>query len=477
MLRGLRQLSNGVLICNVGSQIGVIQRMGFANARDKDEKERAPNNSSEAYKNLSKYKLSQKTQDILVKKNFQDLLPIQKAMFDPILQKKNVFGKDLTGSGKTLAYIIPVLEALRESKTIPRKATKSPLVLVTVPTRELALQTAQEFLALKHHEKEFRIASTYGGTSHLPADIMFDIVTATPGRLIQNIREEKMMLSDLQTLVIDEAHRMLDDGFLREMEYVKEEIVKQSKRQAQTIMISATFPRSYQERVNKICGGDFEKIDLTLDLKNRTPKGVDHFAINVPYAKRFDLLPTVIKKIADNVKKVIIFTNKKHEVSDLLRSGRIPNAVGLHGDMLQRERERSLNKFFIDPNCTLIATDVAARGLDIPFVDLVILLSPPNEIDLYIHRAGRTARAGKTGTVVTMWSKGDEEETLGKIQYNAGVRFKKIVVSEDGRSFEITDKLEELYSNYKGGDQESPAFFRSRSNKPRGNSNRRYADQ
>jgi ATP-dependent RNA helicase DDX21 len=265
-----------------------------------------------------------------------------------------------------------------------------------------------------------------------------EIVVGTPGRVIDNIEKGKLKLTDIKTFVVDEAHRMLEDNFIEDLGFIYNHIKKSCKERPQLVMLSATFPEYIMSQIDEFCGKDYEFINLAKNLTNRTPESVNHFALNVERSKRPEVIRHLFNKfVTDTTKKVIVFANTKAGIKELHDSCGIKNAKLLHGDMKQMDRLMVYNDFRKGRINVLFATDVAARGLDIPNLDLVILLEPPNDTDVYVHRAGRTARAGKDGNVISVWDTPLERKRLGDIEESAGIKFKELKFDE------IEEKIEE----------------------------------
>eukprot|EP00826_Nyctotherus_ovalis_P016386 TRINITY_DN14739_c0_g1_i7.p1 TRINITY_DN14739_c0_g1~~TRINITY_DN14739_c0_g1_i7.p1 ORF type:complete len:467 (-),score=144.17 TRINITY_DN14739_c0_g1_i7:89-1489(-) len=405
---------------------------------------------------LDEFNFSDKTKELLRKRGFTGLTSIQREMFKPIFERKNVVGQDITGSGKTLAYILPIMEYFREQKLIPKKKSASPYTLVLVPTRELVVQTVQEFYGVMHFPKEYYVKPMFGGVTlqrvYYPPGP--EIIVGTPGRVIDNIERKRLPLDNIRTFVVDEAHRMMENNFMDDLEKVYNSIKESCKALPQLVMLSATFPEFIMEQVKCFCGEDYKFINLAKDLTNRTPKTVNHFVFNVAKDKRPEMLSQLFEKyVGDSSKKVIVFANTKIGIKELFDKSKIKGSQMLYGDMKQYDRLTVFNDFRKGRINVLFATDVAARGLDIPNVDLVIQLEPPQDPDLYIHRAGRTARAGKLGMVISVWNNLREKNTLGQIEKSAGITFRELEYNEDTGEIEETDKKHSFIERSEGGRQ------------------------
>jgi len=285
-----------------------------------------------------------------------------------------------------------------------------------------------------------------------------EIVVGTPGRVMDNIERNKLKLSDIKTFVIDEAHRMMQNNFIEDLDYIYKYIEKSCKKLPQLVMLSATFPDYIIDQVSRFCGNNYKFINLAKDLTNRTPETVNHFALSVERSKRAEIVKSLFNKfVRDSSKKVIVFANTKAGIKELYDTCNIKMANLLHGDMKQIDRLLVYNDFRKGKINVLFATDVAARGLDIPNLDLVIQLEPPNGTDTYIHRAGRTARAGKDGTVISVWDTPLEKRRLGLIEKSAGVNFKELKFDETNGKVEETKES----INFSSGIEEKKKLLRS----------------
>eukprot|EP00826_Nyctotherus_ovalis_P016383 TRINITY_DN14739_c0_g1_i3.p1 TRINITY_DN14739_c0_g1~~TRINITY_DN14739_c0_g1_i3.p1 ORF type:complete len:341 (-),score=114.99 TRINITY_DN14739_c0_g1_i3:89-1111(-) len=307
-----------------------------------------------------------------------------------------------------------------------------------------------------HFPKEYYVKPMFGGVTlqrvYYPPGP--EIIVGTPGRVIDNIERKRLPLDNIRTFVVDEAHRMMENNFMDDLEKVYNSIKESCKALPQLVMLSATFPEFIMEQVKCFCGEDYKFINLAKDLTNRTPKTVNHFVFNVAKDKRPEMLSQLFEKyVGDSSKKVIVFANTKIGIKELFDKSKIKGSQMLYGDMKQYDRLTVFNDFRKGRINVLFATDVAARGLDIPNVDLVIQLEPPQDPDLYIHRAGRTARAGKLGMVISVWNNLREKNTLGQIEKSAGITFRELEYNEDTGEIEETDKKHSFIERSEGGRQ------------------------
>lgn len=316
-----------------------------------------------------------------------------------------MIARDLTGTGKTLAFCLPIVERLRKDDLFQKERSRGRrniLGVMLAPTRELALQITKELEALKQHPYEFKVLTVYGGVSierqeqELSRGV--DFIVGTTGRLLDHIKRGSIDLKHVQSVVLDEADRMLDMGFQEDVEEIMNNIKTQSEKKPQVVLFSATIP-PWVQKVSRQYTENHVLIDLVKDLKNKTAKSVEHLAIQCPEQTLTESLVDVLSYYSSATSKTIIFAQTKIQANDILLHLMNSNKTAevLHGDINQTQREVTLKRFREGKINTLIATDVAARGLDIPNVDLIIQLQPPFEVESYIHRSGRTARAGLEG--------------------------------------------------------------------------------
>lgn len=398
---------------------------------DSDDEGIAP--SAPLSQNLEDYPLSKATVKNLRDKGFPTLFPIQTACFAPIFAGKDLVGRDRTGSGKTLAFALPVLERMREQGAFKKVWGQHPLKIVIVPTRELAIQVTNEYKKFKNYEDEYRVLTCYGGSEMgLQIDTLrrgTDIVVGTPGRLIDLLQRGALMLDKIQVFVLDETDQMLNIGFQDDIEnilkFAQEGRPKTSK--IQYLLFSATIPKWVEKVAKSFMSGDVVRIDMIKGREVKTSTTVEHLAI------LFKTREDKVAAVGDVVQvhggqhcRTIIFTDKKEEGNEVLLKGNLKiECQILNGDIPQKQREVTFQSFKEGKVKCLIATNLASRGLDFPEVDLIVQLSPPVEIDTYIHRSGRTGRAGKSGKCITFFLK-KQQEILDKIEGRANIKIKKI---------------------------------------------------
>ncbi|RKP34980.1 P-loop containing nucleoside triphosphate hydrolase protein [Dimargaris cristalligena] len=338
--------------------------------------------------------------------NFKAPSPIQAACWPVIHARRDIIGIAQTGSGKTIAFGIPGIAHI-QARTKANQQSRGPVMLVLTPTRELALQIEEQFKGILSPAQSTNVLCVYGGEKRWQQIEMAkknrpQILVATPGRLLDLIHDEHLDLTDVSYLVLDEADRMLDNGF----EQPIREIIRMIKTPArQTVMFSATWPES----VRKLAS-DFlrDPVRVTVGSEDLTVNKNVTQVVEVldPQGKSRRLLELLNKYHKMRTNRVLIFVLYKNEATWLEKflGDKGWNVGSIHGNKAQNQRQKALNKF-TDGSCPLlVATDVAARGLDIPMVEYVINYTFPLRIDDYIHRIGRTGRGGQTGTAHTFFT-------------------------------------------------------------------------
>ena len=330
--------------------------------------------------------------------------PIQREAIPHILMGGDVTGIAQTGTGKTAAFVLPMIQRLSTG----RARARMPRCLILCPTRELAAQVAENFEKYGKYLK-LTMALLIGGVSFKDQEALLqrgvDVLIATPGRLMDQFDRGKMLLMGVETLIIDEADRMLDMGFIPDIE----KICSKLPASRQTLLFSATFPTDIQ-RLAKTFQKDPKKIEVTrpTDAAQTITQHVVHLPTNDGKARR-----TALRRVIEacDVKNGIVFCNRKVEVdvvaASLTKHGH--DAAPIHGDLPQSVRSDTLQRFRNGSLKLLVASDVAARGLDIPDVGHVFNFGPPPKDEDYIHRIGRTGRAGRSGESFTLVSPGDEK--------------------------------------------------------------------
>ena len=349
--------------------------------------------------------------------------PIQAGAIPHALQGKDVLGIAQTGTGKTAAFVLPMITRLEKG----RARARMPRTLILEPTRELAAQVEENFIRYGKNHK-LNIALLIGGVSFDEQDKKLergaDVLIATPGRLLDHRERGKLLLTGVEILVIDEADRMLDMGFIPDIERICEMIPFTR----QTLFFSATMPPEITKLTEK-----FLHAPVRVEVSKAASAATNIIQRLIksggkPWDKR-EVLRDLINAEADSLKNAIIFCNRKVEVSELFRSlvKYDFDAGALHGDMDQRARMQMLANFRDGKLKLLVASDVAARGLDIPDVSHVFNYDVPIHAEDYVHRIGRTGRAGRSGKSFTIATKGDVkyldaiEKLIGtKIEWHDG---------------------------------------------------------
>ena len=388
-------------------------------------KEPLPNRLKDFIKN-------KKTRILLKKRGIKYLFPIQEKTYFSVLQGKDLIARDRTGSGKTLSYALPLTENLRENGFFSlKKPQQNPYLLILLPTRELAIQVANELKLLKHDNSEFRLLNLYGGTEIRPQIMDLrrgaEVVVGTPGRILDLLERNCLNFSEVKTIVLDEADTMLNLGFQESVEQICEKLKEHKKGvKTQFMLFSATIPAWVHSITKKYIDENREFIDLIKNSEVRTAKTVEHLAINCPYHMRVETIADVVLCYGGRHCRTLIFTETKSEANDILLKSKMKQECQvLHGDIPQKQREITFQGFREGKFKCLIATNVASRGLDIPEIDLIVQLDPPTDVDSYIHRAGRTARAGRKGVCVTFYTK-KQLFALERIERKANIILKRV---------------------------------------------------
>ncbi len=380
-------------------------------------------------------------------KGYETPSPIQ-AQAIPVLLSKggNLVGKAQTGTGKTAAFALPILEKVEVGN-------KSVRAIILTPTRELAMQVAEEMVSLKG-AKRLRIQTVYGGqgmNQQLNALARgVDIVIGTPGRIKDHINRGTLKINDLQFFVLDEADEMLNMGFLEEIE----EILQSTNDDKQMLLFSATMPKKILSLIKSYMTS-YELIEV--ESTQQTNNMVRQVYYQVKGSERFDALCRIIDASKDFYG--IVFCNTKREVDEVVLKliERGVDAEGLHGDIQQTQREAIMKKMKKHKVSVLVATDVAARGIDVNDLTHVVNFQLPQDPESYIHRIGRTGRAGKEGIAVTLVSRGEQSDLMyiQKIT-NTKINLEKLPAIEDVLTVKkqiIKDKIKNIiehsgYSDY-----------------------------
>jgi superfamily II DNA/RNA helicase len=341
--------------------------------------------------------LSPKVLDAVAAAGFSTPTPIQAGAIPPAIERKDVLGLAQTGSGKTAAFVLPMLTLLEKG----RARARMPRTLILEPTRELAAQVQDAFETLGRNHR-LTVALIIGGVSFddqaAKIDRGADVVIATPGRLLDHFERGKLLLTGVELLVIDEADRMLDMGFIPDIE----RICKLLPFTRQTLFFSATMPAEIQRLTSQFLHNP-ERIEAAPPAT--TAASIDQYVVHAPHdpKRKREALRDLLREYPD-ITNAIVFANRKTTVGTLEASLKRHgfNAAALHGDMDQRSRLKTLDAFRAGEVTYLIASDVAARGLDIPEVSHIFNYDTPIHAEDYVHRIGRTGRAGRQGHSFTL---------------------------------------------------------------------------
>ena len=346
--------------------------------------------------------LSQKVLSAVTDAGYTTPTPIQLGAIPHALQRRDICGIAQTGTGKTASFVLPMLTLLEKG----RARARMPRTLILEPTRELAAQVAENFEKYGKNHK-LNVALLIGGVSFEEQNRKLergaDVPICTPGRLLDHCERGKLLMTGVEILVIDEADRMLDMGFIPDIE----RIAKMIPFTRQTLFFSATMPPEIQKLADRFLQNP-ERVEVSLPSSTATTVTQRLVAAhNKDYEKRATLRDLI--KEQEDLKNAIIFCNRKKDVADLFRSlERHGFSVGaLHGDMDQRSRTTMLQSFRDGEIQLLVASDVAARGLDLPDVGHVFNFDVPIHAEDYVHRIGRTGRAGRSGKAFTLVTRSD----------------------------------------------------------------------
>lgn len=364
-------------------------------------------------KQFTEFQLLTSLQNTLRSLSLTSPTEIQRLVIPSLLERKSLVGIAETGSGKTLSYVLPILHLLKTMEDEGNKVTESgaPRALVLVPSRELGEQVSKVFKKLTH-ETRLRVRTVLGGTAAAVAkenvNGPLEVLVATPGRLNQMIDREQVTLDDLQILVIDEADVMVDPGFIK----VAEEILGACPEEIQLALFSATFSAEVQKLVAEM----FEGIEVVRTKKSgQVPRSLTTKNIDVTDGKRWPVLKKLLNEQREG--SVLIFCNTRQQcdvLSDLLSGDGVDYLV-YRGEMEKVERRKNLKLFRDGKVKILLSTDLASRGLDVEQVDCVINYHMPSVLENYLHRVGRTARAGRLGLALNLVTERDSD-MVAKIQ-------------------------------------------------------------
>jgi len=379
--------------------------------------------------------LSREIQKAVAEMGFEEATPIQSQSIPYLLEGRDVIGQAQTGTGKTAAFGIPILERIDPASRILQAA-------IVCPTRELAIQVAEEIKKLAKYKKGIEILPIYGGQS-IDRQLRglrhgVQIIIGTPGRIMDHMRRRTLKMESVKIVVLDEADEMLDMGFRDDIEA----ILKQVPKQRQTILFSATMPRAILELTKR-----YQNNPQIIKLvhKELTAPKIDQVYFEVKEAAKAEVLSRLVD--AHNLKLSLVFCNTKRRVDDVVEAlnARGYLTEGLHGDLSQHQRDRVMSKFRKGAVEILVATDVAARGIDVEDIEAVFNYDVPQDEEYYIHRIGRTGRAGRAGRAFTFVVGRDIYKIKDIQKYtNAKIKLQKVPSAVDVAEVKTSLVLEKI---------------------------------
>jgi ATP-dependent RNA helicase DeaD len=350
----------------------------------------------------------------LAESGFEAPFPIQEVAIPSILQGKDIVGQAHTGTGKTAAFSLPLLSMIKGD-------TRAPQALILVPTRELAMQVTAEISKFSKYTQT-KAVPIYGGQGFgLQLEKLrrgAQIIVATPGRLIDHVKRGTIRLDSVRFVVLDEADRMMDMGFIDDIKFILSRMDRGNKDRRQTMLFSATMPAEIL-RLAKEHMREGRVQEIRLNRQEVTIKNIDQSYLLVSEQDKFGQLVGIIRRSGNSSnsnstsqsndkdqeqQKVIVFAATKSRTDRIARNlkGKGFRAAAIHGDLQQKERDSVMNRFRKGSESVLVATDIAARGIDVPAVGHVINYDVPADPDTYFHRIGRTARAGAQGKALSL---------------------------------------------------------------------------
>ncbi|OJU81067.1 MAG: hypothetical protein BGO10_00635 [Chlamydia sp. 32-24] len=347
--------------------------------------------------NFNSFDLDEKIVKVLQEIDYVTPTPIQEQAIPKVMEGTDIIACAQTGTGKTAAFMLPIIDYLID---VPHSKNIAPKVLILVPTRELAMQVSQQAKIYTKHLPNIKTVCIYGGVSYAIQNRMlsrpYDILVATPGRLIDHLDRERIDLSEVSKFILDEADRMLDMGFIEDIEKISSLIPKNR----QTLLFSATIDNKILPFSKKLQKDPFHiKVERTLQTSNLIAQKL-YYVDDIHHKNK--LLEHILQT-AEAMNQTIVFTSTIKQADELSYSLKESGYLSgsLHGDMSQEKRTRTINKLKHGKINILVATDVAARGIDISTLTHVINFDLPFQSEDFIHRIGRTGRAGATGTAIT----------------------------------------------------------------------------
>ncbi|MER3463865.1 MAG: DEAD/DEAH box helicase [Chitinophagaceae bacterium] len=364
--------------------------------------------------------LSEPLLKALNKQGYDTPTPIQQQAIPVVLAKKDLVGCAQTGTGKTAAFALPILQLLSEQPI--SKGYKHTKVLVLTPTRELAVQIQESFIDYGRY-LNIKHDVIFGGVSQHTQTLALrngtDLLIATPGRLLDLMNQGYVHLDHLEMFVLDEADRMLDMGFIHDVK----KIIKELPKQKQTLLFSATMPSQIAQLVQSLL---HQPIRIEVTPVSSTAEKIEQAVYFVPKQQKQNLLVHLLNKRKE---RTLVFTRTKHgadKIAKELKKASI-HADAIHGNKSQSARQNALSNFKNGKLKVLVATDIAARGIDVDSLEQVINFDLPDVAETYVHRIGRTGRAGSTGNAISFCDGREEMQNLKSINKLIGLKIPAMV--------------------------------------------------
>lgn len=409
------------------------------------------------------YRIAAGIKTSIAKLGYKKPTDIQYKSIPPILKGEDVLAIAQTGTGKTAAFAIPIIHLLQERNITGRN--EGVKCLVMAPTHELALQTEAVFNALGENTR-VKTFCIHGGVEQEPQietlNKGVDIIIATPGRMFDLVSQGALNLKGVQILVLDEADHMLDRGFITDIR----DLMRHIPRNRQTLFFSATINNKIKKLAYSLVINDAIRIQIS--PKDPVAKNIEHAVAFIEMDDKRFFLESLINDNPNN--KILVFVRTK------VRAERVKKAMErveikvdtIHSDRLQEEREQTMNNFRTGELKVLVATDVSARGIDIPYVDYVVNYDMPESSDNYIHRVGRTGRGSQKGQAVSFCSQ-EEKYLLKEIEDNLGKSIQKIEISKGDykTTLEFTGEKTDDWQSLMKEAEENEQSFKKRRKKPK----------
>ena len=397
---------------------------------------------------FSELNLSQELLRAVDELGYAEMTEIQQQSIPLLLEGRDVVGRSNTGTGKTAAFGIPAVESITHADK------NTVVVLVLCPTRELAMQAAEEVRKFARYKEGVKVSAVYGGAS-MEKQIHelkrgANIVIGTPGRVMDHMRRRTLKLDRLRCVILDEADEMLNMGFREDIESILADVPEER----QTVLFSATMPSEIMAITEKY---QTDPVHVKISSPGRTVDLIDQYYSEVPMGRKTDALRLLLA--AYTPASAMVFCNTKTMVDQLTEElvKHDVKAVGLHGDMKQAQRTQVMNSFKNHASAVLVATDVAARGIDVSGVDAVFNYDLPQDNEYYIHRIGRTGRAGRKGTAYTLISGRRQLNDLRAIERYIRAEINEMPLPSRGdivarRTDQLTGEIMEMQTDHQAYD-------------------------